>query len=292
MDPYRKLFLDFHNGARLRVAKGIEPKNGGYLNPAKNIYYSSNGFSNPTTTINSALNNWWNGKNGVNDPQNKYNNGQLYAFSNMIFSETTKIGCAYQVCGTYMTVTCLYNGLGYFTDKSMWETGSACRTGSECTTYKNSRCESGLCIKGPDVPETNKKCPKNHGMTDSVRETFLTMHNKLRSSLALGREPDALGGNAPWAARMPRMVYDCKVEASALRNALRCVYGHSNDRNGLGENIYRTTALNFDKNKAAKEASQLWWDELKKFGVGKSTNLTEEMWYLKGGKIGHYTQVK
>ncbi|KAK6752973.1 hypothetical protein RB195_012529 [Necator americanus] len=125
---------------------------------------------------------------------------------------------------------------------------------------------------------------------DPYRKLFLDFHNGARLRVAKGIEPKN-GGYLNPAKNMYKLVYDCKVEASALRNALRCVYGHSNDRNGLGENIYRTTALNFDKNKAAKEASQLWWDELKKFGVGKSTNLTEEMWYLKGGKIGHYTQM-
>ncbi|KHJ89164.1 hypothetical protein OESDEN_11019 [Oesophagostomum dentatum] len=37
-DADRKLFLDYHNEARLRVAKGIEPNRVGYMNPAKNMY--------------------------------------------------------------------------------------------------------------------------------------------------------------------------------------------------------------------------------------------------------------
>ncbi|VDM80385.1 unnamed protein product [Strongylus vulgaris] len=37
-DAIRDLFLNFHNDARRRVAKGIEPNNVGWLNPAKNMY--------------------------------------------------------------------------------------------------------------------------------------------------------------------------------------------------------------------------------------------------------------
>ncbi|KHJ85489.1 hypothetical protein OESDEN_14783 [Oesophagostomum dentatum] len=37
-DAARDVFLGYHNEARLRVAKGIEPNNVGYLNPAKNMY--------------------------------------------------------------------------------------------------------------------------------------------------------------------------------------------------------------------------------------------------------------
>ncbi|KIH47880.1 hypothetical protein ANCDUO_22055 [Ancylostoma duodenale] len=37
-DALRQMFLSYHNDARLRVAKGIEPNNVGNLNPAKNMY--------------------------------------------------------------------------------------------------------------------------------------------------------------------------------------------------------------------------------------------------------------
>ena len=37
-DKDRVLFLNYHNAARLRVAKGYEPNKEGYMNPAKNMY--------------------------------------------------------------------------------------------------------------------------------------------------------------------------------------------------------------------------------------------------------------
>ncbi|KHJ88387.1 SCP-like protein, partial [Oesophagostomum dentatum] len=242
-----------------------------------------------------TLVNWW-GKAkqyGVTDPDNKYTSSNLYTFANMVFSETTKIGCAYKVCGNYMTVSCLYNAIGYYTNEPMWQTGTACASGSECTTYANSGCDAGLCTKGPDVPETNNECPANSGMTDSVRDTFLTLHNNYRSSVARGLEPDALGGYAPKASKMLKMVYDCNVEASAMRHAQKCIYQHSasTDRPNLGENLYKTTALNFDKKKAATQASQGWWSELAQYGVGPSNNLTEALWNRPNTQIGHYTQM-
>ncbi|VDO04848.1 unnamed protein product [Haemonchus placei] len=379
---------------------------GSWSNMAQNMmtWTGSGGFSNPSVQVNSSLNSWWGSakKNGVTDADNKYTTSALYHFANsilvlisknpslalqMVFSETSKIGCAYKVCdGTKLTFTCLYNGLsvlcfitdnysGYYTNVPMWETGTACSTGSDCTTFSNSGCDNGLCIKGAPVPgmfsilkgdiiradrlirgssqnqvftrnckrcnlyidldkglscvavsvlvivlrpypttlkesfvapvqfpsfhyqdiftETNNKCSSNSGMTDSVRQKFLDLHNQYRSSLARGLEPDALGGNAPKAAKMLKMVYDCSVEASALKHASKCVYQHSanTERPGLGENLYKTSALNFDKVKAAAQSSQMWWSELKEYGVGPSNNLTLALWNRPDTQIGHYTQM-
>ncbi|VDN20115.1 unnamed protein product [Cylicostephanus goldi] len=120
-------------------------------------YTSTGSFPNPTAQINSTLNNWWGAAKqyGVTDLQNKYTNSKLYSFANMVFPETTKIGCAYKTCTgatNALTFTCLYNGIGYYTNEPMWETGSACVTGADCTTYANSGCSAGLCTKGADVP--------------------------------------------------------------------------------------------------------------------------------------------
>ncbi|RCN32199.1 hypothetical protein ANCCAN_21998 [Ancylostoma caninum] len=37
-EEIRNLFLNFHNDARRRVAKGVEPNKQGKLNPAKNMH--------------------------------------------------------------------------------------------------------------------------------------------------------------------------------------------------------------------------------------------------------------
>ncbi|ETN76046.1 SCP-like protein [Necator americanus] len=189
-DALRQVFLSYHNDARQRVASGVEPNNVGTLNPAKNMYKlewdcameqqaqdaisacpsslgsfsnmaqnlmrfsSTGGFSNPAVQINSTLSSWW-GKAkqyGVTDSLNKYTSSNLYTFANMVFAETTKLGCAYKVCSNYLTITCLYNGIGYYTNAPMWVTGPACSQASDCTTYSNSGCSGGLCTKGADIP--------------------------------------------------------------------------------------------------------------------------------------------
>ncbi|VDK46625.1 unnamed protein product [Cylicostephanus goldi] len=131
-------------------------------------------------------------------------------------------------------------------------------------------------------------------MTDSARMAFVNLQNTFRSSLARGLERDGLGGKAPKASKMLRMVYDCSIEASAMKSARKCTFAHSNDseRPGLGENLYMTTILDFDKIKTAEQASQKWWSELEEFGVGPENRLTMALWKRRDKKIGHYTQLR
>lgn len=268
--------------------KGKEP----VPNMGKNImWWTGTSFNNPAGTINSTLSNWWGTAKKVGvDSENRYTDSGLYYFSNMVFYKTTKIGCAYEVCDEELTFTCLYDQAGYFTNAMMWETGEACSADSDCTTFEpraHSTCDNGLCIKGPDIPEPNEMCPENEGMSDWAREKYLDLHNSYRSSVARGLEPDGLGGYAPKAAKMQKMVYDCALEATALRQAKKCVYEHSKIRPGFGENIFANSWLNLDKIEVAKQSSGTWWRELKKHGVGPENILKRDM----VSKIGHYSQM-
>ncbi|KHJ88423.1 SCP-like protein, partial [Oesophagostomum dentatum] len=373
----RKQFLDYHNVARRRLAKGDEPNRSGYMNMAKNMYklgwdcelekkawqlvqgcphtvrispkISQNimrwqnmygtGFK-TSELVKSTLDSWWKAgqKYGVS-PSQVYNQ-QLYSFANMAYSKATRIGCSYVACGSYyMTISCVYNANILDGKDPIWQTGNSCKRANECTTYRKSGCQDGLCTAGSQIvvpqplrtirppmkppttttkkpkvtpkitkapvvrkttirpakpPVTSFGCSNAYGMSDEIRRTFLNMHNGFRSSLALGREYDKLiKGNASPAAKMLKMVYNCSIEESAMRNAGRCVYGHSSDyeRPGLGENIYQTTAPYLDKIKAATQASQLWWNELKENGVGHDNMITDELWSRPGKMIGHYTQM-
>ncbi|VDO28147.1 unnamed protein product [Haemonchus placei] len=329
-DRIRMLFLNAHNEARLSVAMGLEPNKCGSLPSAKNMYrmvrfsnskpkmqnspstpypsvdmnstlFSFNGLTvsmNIEDNIATALSTWW-GKvrqYGSTDPENKYVDSNLYTFANMVHSKTTGIGCAYKVCDvTKLTITCLYNKIGYYTNGVMWENGTACTSASDCTTYPGSTCEGRLCVKGPEDPDAgaNTMCPSNANMTDAARKKFLDTHNYLRSRVAQGLEPDALGGNAPKASKMLKMVYDCDIEASAIKHSQKCVYEHSlpADRVGFGENLFRTSILNADRVESAAQSSQAWWDELKTYGVGQANNLTQELWNRPNMQIGHYSQM-
>ncbi|CAJ0591358.1 unnamed protein product [Cylicocyclus nassatus] len=427
----RDQFLNYHNNARQRVARGIEPNKVGLLNPAKNMYrlswdctmeqqvqdaistcpsslaswsnmgqnlinkqlqpvslaesgaeelcvrlalartpdhvrdilqeqvttfekrlrFTSSGTLNdPPGSINATLDNWWSKAKlyGVTDPQNKYTNSSLYTFANMVFAATTKIGCAYKICpGTSnaMTVSCLYNQIGYYTNAVMWVTEAACTSAANCTTYPSSGCSASLCTLStttagstavttaspglkmnlshfvqknlpdfsnhysnnckyscfPRSPEGSKElnnlgntiCSGNNGMPDNVRQTMLDLHNNYRSSVARGLEADALGGNAPKGSKMLKMKYDCSVEASAIKQANKCVFAHSEDseRPGLGENLFASSDPALAKVTAATQAAQSWWEELKLNGVGPSNNLTDALWDRPNKQIGHYTQM-
>uniref|UniRef100_A0A7I4Z3F9 SCP-like protein n=1 Tax=Haemonchus contortus TaxID=6289 RepID=A0A7I4Z3F9_HAECO len=333
-DRIRMLFLNAHNEARLNVAMGLEPNKCGSLPPAKNMYrlewdcsleqqaqdyiakcptsmgsfsglsqnlQSFNGLTvsmNIEDNVATALSTWW-GKvrqYGSTDSENKYVDSNLYTFANMVHSKTTGIGCAYKVCDvTKLTITCLYNKIGYYTNGVMWENGTACTSASDCTTYPGSTCEGRLCVKGLEDPDAgaNTMCPSNANMTDAARQKFLDTHNYLRSRVAQGLEPDALGGNAPKASKMLKMVYDCDIEASAIKHSQKCVYEHSlpADRVGFGENLFRTSILNADRVESAAQSSQAWWDELKNYGVGQANNLTQELWNRPNMQIGHYSQM-
>ncbi|KHJ82217.1 SCP-like protein, partial [Oesophagostomum dentatum] len=104
-------------------------------------------------------------------------------------------------------------------------------------------------------------------MTNEVRQAFLNKHNELRSRVARGQERDGAGGNAPMAAKMLKMVYDCDVENSAMRHAQKCMFGHSgkSERSGFAIMVERTEEK----------------------GVGQENKLTVSV-FNRG--VGHYTQ--
>ncbi|RCN36442.1 SCP-like protein [Ancylostoma caninum] len=330
-DDIRDLFLNFHNDARRRVAKGQEPNKQGKLNPAKNMHKLSwncemekkaqdhiktcsgglvnfgswgantmsmggSGLSNPRPIIERILKMWWGKVQQVGlGPDNKYPGGALYTFGNMVNSEATEIGCAYKVCGgNKMQVFCFYNEMGYMTGMTLYETGQACKSGADCK-YKGSSCDDGLCVKPKEVPDDGKsaECPADSGLTDRIRNKILDVHNELRSLTARGQAQDAAGGFAPKAAAMKKLKYDCSLEKLASDHAKTCKWGHSSPttRRGIGENIYATSNPKADKLKEAESASRSWFGELAKFGVGQENVFTMKLANRPGKPVGHYTQV-
>ncbi|VDO66647.1 unnamed protein product [Haemonchus placei] len=57
-----------------------------------------------------------------------------------------------------------------------------------------------------DRHSSNPHCNLTNEMTDEARKMFLRMHNKFRSLVARGKAGDALGGFAPKAAKMMKMI--------------------------------------------------------------------------------------
>ncbi|VDL79275.1 unnamed protein product [Nippostrongylus brasiliensis] len=135
------------------------------------------------------------------------------------------------------------------------------------------------------------KCSDADKMTNSVRKAFLLMHNKLRSRVARGKITGK-DGPVPKAARMLKMVYDCKVEKTAMRHAKKCKFQHSkkNERPGLGENIYQVQGMKKSFEESANASSQAWFDEIKDPGMPKDNVLTLAV-FNRPKQIGHYTQM-
>lgn len=329
-DRARKMFFDGHNDARRSMAKGLEPNKCGLLSTGKNVYelrwdcdleakaqewadgcpssfqtfdptWGQNimtftgTFSDPTANAAAAVSSWWSQvrAGGLTDPDNKYTSSSIFAFANMANGKATAIGCAYAICGSKLSVNCIYNKIGYMTNAIIYEKGTACAADSDCTTYADSTCKNGLCYQAPPVPivETFTMCPGVTDQSDQARQKFLDTHNKLRSSLAKGLEPDgiAVGAFAPTAKQMTKMKYDCTIEANARTWAQGCLYQHSTSaqRPGLGENLYKISINNMPKLQTAEDSSLAWWSELKDFGVGSDNILTDAVW-ARG--VGHYTQ--
>ncbi|VDM83011.1 unnamed protein product [Strongylus vulgaris] len=92
---------------------------------------------------------------------------------------------------------------------------------------------------------------------------------------------------------MLKMVYDCTIEANALKHANICVYEHSKNeaQPAFGENLYRTTFSGLNKAIAAYQASYLWWRELRDYGVGPSNNFTLALVHRPEKDIAHYAQM-
>ncbi|KIH60838.1 SCP-like protein [Ancylostoma duodenale] len=270
---------------------------------ANNIIYTVTGqryYPDVKDLIDKTLNNWWEPtKNYRLGQDNTYPGGQLFSVANIINSDTTQFGCAYNVCGRKedlkkkVKIFCLYDEVAYMTGKSLYDTGKPCTKPQDCITYRNSKCDkkTGLCVKPEEKP----------GMLIYIVIVLL-----FRSRVAKGQAEDKLSKTkfAPKGKSMLKLVatmrcqeYDCKLEKTAADYARRCIYEHSKDyeRDHAGENLYMVTIPNADKTKAGEWATRGWFSELKEFGVGEKNLLTLELWNRKYKnpkvQIGHYTQM-
>ncbi|WKY07882.1 hypothetical protein Q1695_007402 [Nippostrongylus brasiliensis] len=135
------------------------------------------------------------------------------------------------------------------------------------------------------------QCPADKVMTDAVRRAFLNSHNKYRSLVARGKITGKFG-TVPKAARMLKMVYDCKIEANAMRHTKKCVYEHSKkrDRPGLGENIYQYWGWVKPYEQHANHSCKAWFSEIKEPGMPQDNVLTNEV-FNRPKQIAHYTQM-
>uniref|UniRef100_A0A914Y8V4 SCP domain-containing protein n=1 Tax=Panagrolaimus superbus TaxID=310955 RepID=A0A914Y8V4_9BILA len=85
--------------------------------------------------------------------------------------------------------------------------------------------------------------------------------------------------------------YDCSIEATAQAWANNCQFQHSTStfRNGAGENLYMTSAVNANPQTSINQAASLWWKELADFGGISASDTTLTMAVFNTG-IGHWSQ--
>uniref|UniRef100_A0AC35GLN0 ShKT domain-containing protein n=1 Tax=Panagrolaimus sp. PS1159 TaxID=55785 RepID=A0AC35GLN0_9BILA len=134
-------------------------------------------------------------------------------------------------------------------------------------------------------------CPSNE-ISDAIRQAAISSHNNFRSQLAQGQSTLRGGARAATAKNMYRLNYDCAIEATAQAWANNCQFQHStsNFRNGAGENLFMTSAVNANQQSAMTQAATLWWKELADFGGISSSDTTLTMSAFNTG-IGHWSQM-
>ncbi|WKY09842.1 hypothetical protein Q1695_002306 [Nippostrongylus brasiliensis] len=333
-DDTRAEFLKRHNNIRQNVALGTLVVNyfSYFLGPAKNIYklewsceleriakatinqcqfknvstkyvYSTNkfyhyGFEN-ARAIEEGVYQWV-------EPihMNDFGSGfqchdKIREFCNMAYPTNTRLGCAYERCGSDLLISCVYEQGQQVPFKPLLQLAPHTCV---CNYYPNSVCdEDSMCwTPNPTIePTTTTTAPAtprldvpkascghlNNKMTDEVRQVFLDTHNEWRSLVARGKaeDPAATGGFTPKASQMPKLWYDCKLEESAKQVAEKCANKHSGG--DYGENLFAASFSGYDQDEVAKMAVDQWAGELKKFGVG------DNLIYPTPGLTGHYTQV-
>ncbi|EPB71946.1 SCP-like protein [Ancylostoma ceylanicum] len=220
---------------------------------------------------------------GPKNPETKGKHRGVFANTSVLLRLTKY----YELCGTGRDSKCCDR------EKSCadWASWGECENRP---SFMLRKCKLSCNACRPTLPKASglERC-RDNGMTREVRQKLLDMHNKYRMMVAKGQAKDKAGGNAPMAARMLKMEYDCDIEENAMRHAVGCAWGHSaqHERENLGENLYYSTNPRMNHVKAAEDACKLWFDELATRGVGQEDNiLTDEVWN-KPGQIGHYTQM-
>ncbi|CAJ0564745.1 unnamed protein product, partial [Mesorhabditis spiculigera] len=159
----------------------------------------------------------------------------------------TRVGCSYRMkCRAknpmrpfryYMA--CVFDTSASSYGDPAYEAGSKCAQDSDCTTYPGSSCDAARGLCEYDGTVINPQCPKAaYSLTGTQRDLVVNTHNQLRSSLALGNEPDRAGFNAPPARRMTKMRYSCEAEKSVYKWTTPCPASDFLKRNNTGENTY------------------------------------------------------
>ncbi|EYC26985.1 hypothetical protein Y032_0009g461 [Ancylostoma ceylanicum] len=182
------------------------------------------------------------------------------------------------------------------TGQPIYELGTGCTDASQCTTYKESKCQqtTKLCRAGYPTNETvapppsgddtsstattttttptttaatttkpgaveSQHCKGQETMnTDEARDEFLKVHNECRAKVAKGGIRMGNGISSRACPRMKKIPkYDCELEKKAYATASAC---KSADPETENENWFTTTAAT--EKDAATKAMESWSSEI------------------------------
>ncbi|PIO56008.1 SCP-like protein [Teladorsagia circumcincta] len=289
--------------------------------------YGQNRFSirpiepNKTIVAIKAVDNWFSQLAQIGVPQqnvlnlNVFYRGVWY-YTQLAWQWSYKIGCAIQDCSSFTYAGCEYNPSGNILGSMIYEIGEPCKVDADCKcTGCTCSADEALCVqpsattKKPtsdnsltqdpiEVPVNYKAkwpakpahCNLDNGMTDEARQTFLDMHNAYRSMIAKGLAKDPLGGFAPKAARMMKMIYDCDVEQTMMEWAKTCQtwQAPSSARKGYGQNRFSIRPIEPNKTIVAEKAVNNWFSQLAQKGVPQENMLNLNVFYR---GVWYYTQL-
>uniref|UniRef100_A0AC34Q3M8 SCP domain-containing protein n=1 Tax=Panagrolaimus sp. JU765 TaxID=591449 RepID=A0AC34Q3M8_9BILA len=128
-------------------------------------------------------------------------------------------------------------------------------------------------------------------LNSALRTQIVDRHNYYRTLLATGQSTIKGGAKASPAKNMYKLKYSCELETIAQNWANKCNFSHSpsNLRNA-GENLFMMGIAGYDKSLSLKNAADLWWNELEKYGGITPTNVVLTIQNFNLG-IGHWSQM-
>ncbi|KAL1377635.1 hypothetical protein pipiens_016126 [Culex pipiens pipiens] len=172
------------------------------------------------------------------------------------------------------------------------------------STQQTNYCSPSLCSNGgPHIAcngltKLSASCgsgSQEFSLTAANQALILDLHNKLRSTIASGKQSYKTNAFYPQASRMATLQWDQELANIAAANARRCVYGHDRCRNTVkfpyaGQNIAMKWyyGMTFGVNQLITGFVNDWYSEFKDANPSVIAKYPSS-WT--GPQIGHFTQI-
>ncbi|PSN42953.1 Venom allergen 3 [Blattella germanica] len=165
-----------------------------------------------------------------------------------------------------------------------------CAVTVEANNNYCSLCKDHTLCKYPQFgPNCNAR--KASGVDEASQKVIVDVHNKLRSTVANGKENRGKPGPQPPASNMRALTWDSELASIAQRWANQCDFGHDKCRNvqrfKVGQNVFMSFSSGSNQNYSPEWENAIngWYNEVDKY------NKNEVQSYKFNSQTGHYTQV-